>query len=228
MLISEGHKVSAGEAVQKENIAPFSQSNTLGQEPPHSSIEAPRMTHPRTLPAVGNPYRNPRAYNPYRQNVDSYRTVGESREPTSISPHVSESINSVSPKTPGLGMVDFASTETCVDDEGETRCESAELTISDLTSRSGAGDSPEVGIDVQKIAVSGVVNSPTPPISRHSSVEPHGTSAREGPRGQMRIVAKWIALLKSRPICPQNRLDHQEHRRGILNRLRFNVQVLQV
>ena len=129
------------------------------------------MASPRTLPVVANPYRNQRAYNPYRQNLDRLRTVGGSRDQNSIDPQASDAIDSTRPKTPGLGAAEAASPETCADPEGETRCDSAELMIDDRTSRSRAVESPKIGSDAQISDASGVANNPTPPVSRPSSVE---------------------------------------------------------
>ena len=51
---------------------------------------------------------------------------------------------------------------------------------------------------------------------------------RQGHHEQIRSISKWIAVLKSRPICPQNRIHHQENPRRIANRLSLDAQVLQV
>ena len=86
VLISDDNKVLANDGAQQGNIEPFPPSNTMEHEPSQSSGESQREAPPRTLPAVGNPYRNPVAYNQYRQNLDRHRTGGASRAPNFIGP----------------------------------------------------------------------------------------------------------------------------------------------
>ena len=78
--IADDHRGLEDEWAPRGNIVPFHQSNVMEQEPSQISSESPRKTPTRTLPEVGNPYQNPRVYNPYRHNLDRYRTGDASRE----------------------------------------------------------------------------------------------------------------------------------------------------
>ena len=115
-------------------------------------------------------------------------------------------------------MADAASPETCADPEGETSCESTELRIKELTRRSRAGDSPQEGSAAQISTVSGVVSSPTPPISRHASAGPRGTSESAMTSGADSDHIKVARVAESRPIFPRSRPGQTEKLRRRVSR----------
>lgn len=122
--LADDHKIMAQEGMPRENAGPISQDNTMVLEPPQSPDEVPRKAPARALPVVENTYRNPRAYNPCRGILDSYRTGGSSREQSYAAPQANAIIEAASPKIPGLGMAVSASPGVGANAREETERES--------------------------------------------------------------------------------------------------------
>ena len=121
--IADDRKALVSEEIPQEMANPlFRIKSSIANG--HRAQVCAKQSHPATPPAVGNPYRNNRAYNHYHQNMDRYRTGGVT---TGINqPHFTalDTVEVPTPKTTGQGMAGATSPETCANQDREEDCAS--------------------------------------------------------------------------------------------------------
>ena len=113
---------------------------------------APQMA----FPEAGNPYRNQRVCNPRRQNMDSYRTGGESKAQNATHRQAGDAADASTPRTTDIGMAVSDSPGTCADRDSSKVAEmshrSSALTIDVIADYSEARSSAHLDPNAQESA----------------------------------------------------------------------------